>query len=391
MRAWLPALLSLGGCDPALPAQRAQCPGWLATDALRPPEPARALAVGSNYGDGALFALDARLGRSERLAVPVTGDAVLRTVGSALVVLNRAQGAGDNLDFFDLRGALPRRLCQVPVITEEERRAGGASQPYGNAHDLLVVDGRRAYIARWNLPSLAVLDLGTGAIVRTVDLSPWRGRARLPNPDALALVGDEVWVTLERLDDPAHPTQPGLIVRVDPRTDTVMGALTLPHANPLGPLWLSPDGREVRVATLGDYARADDGGVVAVERATGRARTLLSEGAVGGNIDGFVPLPGDRALLRVSGARRAGSALERNRVVAVDLGRAVVEGVWLSSDTWSPALPVVLGDTVLLPDPGGEDFEGAGVRLRDLQGRPLREGVLPLGAGMRPYDLRLAP
>jgi hypothetical protein len=347
--------------------------------------------VGSNYGDGALFAVDLTRGRSERLAVPVTGDAILRTVGSTLAVLNRAQGAGDNLDFFDLRGAVPRRLCQVPVITEDERRAGGAAQPYGNAHDLLAVDARRAYLARWNLPSLAVLDLATGTFTHTIDLSPWRGSARMPNPDALARVGTEVWVTLERLDDPLHPTQRGLIVRIDPSTDAVVGTLELPHPNPLGPMHLSPDGREVRVATLGDYARTDDGGVEAVTVATLAVRTILSETRVDGNIDGFSPLPGDRALLRVSGAQRAGRELEGNRVVAVNLGTASVEGVWLTSEVWSPALPVALGAVVLVPTPGSATFEGAGLSVRDLQGLPLRQNVLPLGPGLRPYDLRLVP
>jgi DNA-binding beta-propeller fold protein YncE len=94
-------------------------------------------------------------------------------------------------------------------------RAGGAQPKYAGDRPfglLLSPDGRRLLVSHLRSSDLAVLDLPSGQIERSVHLAP-AGAAT--EPVALARDGDQLWVALR----PRQPsTQPGALRRLDATT-----------------------------------------------------------------------------------------------------------------------------------------------------------------------------
>jgi hypothetical protein len=354
----------------------------------------RVLAVGSNYNSGhAVFIRPDDLTSEpapRALLDTLTGDSIARVMGSTLAVLNRSSTMGDNVTFFDLRGGAPRYSCQLGLVTTDELAASGR-RPYANAHDVIAIDPHRLYVARWNLPSLAVIDLTRNGVTATLDLSRFRGTAPLPYPESFARVNGEVWVTLQRLDDLRAPTQPGLIVRIDPTTGTVRDTIPLPHANPVGTMQRRPRADELWVSTVGSFTVEGDGGLVRIGTDGTVLGVALDERAVGGNIDSFAFLDADRVVVRVTGLLDAMNNVRETRFVMFNV-RTRESSTWYTSATWSPAPPLVLNGKVFLGDPGnGIERQGAGVRVLGLTGERLRASNITTGPGMWPYDLAVVP
>lgn len=387
--ALLAALQTACNADPTTLGDGCQGLSLTATDPRATLPPTRVIVLTSDYQSGSAVSIDLATLRAQPLDLLVTGDTIGRVFGRTLALLNRSAAVADNVRFYDLSGASPGRVCERSLLAASELRAG-AARPYVNAHDLLAIDAHRAYVTRWNLPSLAVFDLDLARVTATIDLSPFRGSADLPHADALTRVGSEVWVTLQRLNDLSRPTQRGLIVRLNPSDHRMLGTVELPHANPTGRLVPAPDGRRWWVVTLGDYHRADDGGIEEIDPDTLSVRTRLDERAVGGNIDGMTVLHDTTVLLRVSDARDGDSGLSGNRLVELDLAAPERTLEWQRSALWSPAVSLSLGGRVFVPVPGDERFGGTGVDVWRGQNDPLTPRIT-LGARMRPYDLVAAP
>lgn len=391
-RAAIPMILVACGGTAAAPGDdlAARCSTLVGPGLTAELPAARVLALGSNYQSGAAWAIDPNSLQRNALALGVAGDSIARVAGHALLVLNRAPGTGDNVALFDLRAQPPRYVAQVPLVSAAERASG---QRAANAHDAVAVDDHRLYVTRYDLPSLAVLDLRTCAVTTTIDLSAHQGAARLPHMDALVRVGHEVWVTLQRLDDAAAPTQRGLIVRVDTRTDRVVGTVELPRANPVTPWrWMTP-GRTLLVGTVGSYRTVGDGAVERVDVVDGApvvGDALVREDDLDGNLDDVTVLSPTALALKVPARRETGADIAATRVLRWDLtARRARELV--RSGSWNPSPLHVQGDRLYVGDSGDADTgEGAGVRVFDLAGEPVGPAI-SVGAGLWPYDLRALP
>ncbi|MEZ4394354.1 MAG: hypothetical protein R3A48_25050 [Polyangiales bacterium] len=353
--------------------------------------PTRVLALGSNYQSGSAWEIDPNSLQRSAMALGVAGDSVVRVAGHALVVLNRAVGTGDNLSLFDLRARPPRYVAQVAAVSAEERARGVRA---ANAHDVVAVDDHRLYVTRYDLPSLAVLDLRSCAVSATVDLSPYQGAAPRPHMDAMVRVGHEVWVSLQRLDDPAAPTQRGLIVRVDTRDDRVVGTLELPRANPVTPWRWELPGRTLLLGTVGSYRVVGDGAVERVEVVDGAPALrdpAVREEDLGGNIDDVAVLGPNALALKVPARRDTGADIAATRVLRWDLSTREAREL-VRSGSWNPSPLHVQGGRLYVGDSGDADTgAGAGVRVFDLAGEPVAGGSISVGAGLWPYDLRALP
>jgi hypothetical protein len=114
------------------------------------------------------------------------------------------------------RGAFARTSCY------DCHRPGGAQPKYAGDRPfalLLSADGARLLVSHLRSSNLVLLDLGSGAIARTVQLAP-SGSAT--EPVALARVGDEIWVALR---PPQPSTRPGALRRLDAATLAPLGEL----------------------------------------------------------------------------------------------------------------------------------------------------------------------
>lgn len=389
-----PALLALlffaSGCgDVQAPQGAAACRAFTDGALLRGAAPTELVVVGVSprFEGGSLQALSLATLAWRALPVEVTGDTVVRPLGDALALLNRAPGNQDNLTLYGPRSAARPSVCQVPLVTDAEAAAGATT--FVNPHDVLSVDAATLYVTRHNLSSLAVVDVASGRTTRTIDLAPYAAPAAGAFPEALARVDREVWVTLGRHDNRADPTAPGAVARIDPTTHRVVATVALAHPNPYGPIVASPDGRARWITTFGSYNVVGDGAVEAVDVTTGRLLDpVVTEDEVRGNIDALAVLDARRVVLRVSAERQGSGALDDLRVVVFD--RVTREATtWLRMASWGAAAPVVVGARVFVGDPGSGAFrEGAGLRVYDLDGGALRATPLGMGAGLMPYDAR---
>ena len=392
MRRWRrlgAAVALLGGCGDA-PSSDRPLGGLPQRSLVATTAPSRVLTIGSNYLSGTAWSVT-RDGSTRALPLGATGDSVVRPLGEVIAVLNRDVGQADNLTLLEERGG------RVALVSQIELRQ--ADEPRGaiNAHDVIALDAGTLLVARYERASLAVVDVARGEVVRTVDLSAYRGLARLPDVDALYRRGGRVYVMLQRLDGGrVHPTQRGLLVQLDARSLAVTATLELPLVDPVGALVPVRDG-VVRVAAIGDYGVVGDGGVVEIDlrgeapvaQVVVRDDDLPAE--LRGNIDGVAVIDEDVMVLKVVGERREGHDIDVTRVVRFDR-RTGATRVLLQRGVWSGAVPVVLGDTVFVGDPGaGAGFAGAGVRRFDLAGEARGPEAAAVGVEMFPYDLRCAP
>lgn len=376
------------GCGDATPPSRA--PGMPQRSLVATTAPSRVLAIGSNYISGSAWAVT-RDGSTRALPLGATADSVVRPLGEVIAVLNRDPSQADNLTLLEERSTGVALVSQVDLRLPSERAAYRSTNP----HDVIALDARTLLVARYNVPSLAVVDVERAEVVRTVDLAPYQGRARLPNPDALCRVGERLYVTLQRLDDVVRPTQRAMLVQLDARTLSVTASIELPLVNPIGTMVMVREG-VARLAMIGSYEVVGDGGVLELDLRgeTPVARVLLRDdelpAAVRGNIDGLAVIDDDVMVLKVVGQRRPGMDIDVTRVVRYDRRTQAVR-VLVQRGVWSGAVPVVLGDTVFVGDPGeGAGHSGAGVRRFDLAGEARGEAA-GVGVEMFPYDLQRAP
>ncbi|MEI8256230.1 MAG: hypothetical protein WCJ30_11220, partial [Deltaproteobacteria bacterium] len=206
------ALAGLYGC-PARPQSDAGVDNGANASCALPGS--RRLVISTNtqrYESGQLSIMGLATGCVRDDIAPVSSDAVLAFHDELLVVMNFG-GTEDNVTIFDVSAPVPRLVCQGAATTDSEITAG-------NPRGYVSVGAHRGYIARFGQASLAILDVPSCAITGTIDLSPFRGIAPLPDPRPITRVGDEVWVALERLSpDLANTAQVGAIVRIDPSHD----------------------------------------------------------------------------------------------------------------------------------------------------------------------------
>ncbi|MDB4929806.1 MAG: hypothetical protein JWM10_2290 [Myxococcaceae bacterium] len=378
---------ALVGCADAPPAPPSA--GLPQRSLVAATAPTRVLAIGSNYLSGTAWSVAAD-GSSRPLPLGATGDTVVRPLGEVIAVLHRDPAQADNLTLLEERDG------RVALVSQVDLRA--AAEPRGevNAHDVVALDARTLLVARYQRDALAVVDVARAEVTRTVDLAPYRGAAPRPHADALYRHGDRVYVTLQRLDDTYSPTQRGLVVQLDARTLAVTATLELPFADPIGAMVPVRDG-VVRIAMIGWYSRVGDGGVVELDlRGDAPVATVVLRdddlpAAVRGNIDGLAVVDDDVMVLKVVGERREGRDIDVTRIVRYDR-RSGAARVLMQRGVWSGAVPVVLGDTVYVGDPGeGAGHAGAGIRRYDLAGEARGGTAAAVGVEMFPYDLRAAP
>jgi hypothetical protein len=347
--------------------------------------------VSSEYTSGRVRRLALENMAVDVLPIEATGDTVLRSMGGAVALLHRAVGDQDNLTLFHPQ---THSMCQFSLVTDEELRASRGVRPWVNPHDALAVTATKIYVTRYMMHAIAVIDVTQRAITHTIDLTPYQGLAPRPYPDALARVGNEIWATLERDEsvDRMHPTQRGLVLRIDPERDRVVGTIELTHANPFGPLHRSPDGSQRWVVTMGSYNVVGDGGVDVMDVATGRVlEPLITETEVDGNIDALAVYDARRVVLRVSGQRAGTNALGNVRVVLFDLNTRGATTLATFSQ-WAPAAPIVLSGVIYVADPGeGNRFVGAGIRRFNGDGMALDRAPIAVDPGRLPYDLSVLP
>jgi len=184
----------------------------------------------------------------------LSGDVVLplepMTTGELVLIDRYPNGVITWVD-----GATARVRAQLNVNT-------GFS---ANAHDYLQVSPTKAYVSRYYSnrnagrepfdagSDLLILDPTQPAVVGRIDLSGEGGSFRA-NPDRMRRVGSDVVVTLGRLDAAFTSAGDGLLVGIDPATDSVAWNASLPGLSNCSGLALSPSGVLLAVTCSGVFS-----------------------------------------------------------------------------------------------------------------------------------------
>jgi hypothetical protein len=156
------------------------------------------------------------------------------------------------------------------VLTWVEPETGTVIQqlPVGtgfgaNPHDYLELAANKAYVSRYESNpkpgqepldaggDLLIIDPQANAITGRVELAATPDGDFLPRADHLLLVGDSVWVSLQRFDADFKTAGDARLVGVDPVSDAITWSLDLPGIASCGGVARSPSGKVVALACSG--------------------------------------------------------------------------------------------------------------------------------------------
>jgi hypothetical protein len=207
-------------------------------------------------------------------------DAVARGFGGLVYLVNRFNA--DNIQALD-----PTR----DFVTTMQCSVGNGANP----HDIAFASATKAYVTRFNEKELYIVDPSVGfdcdrSLLGSIDLSPWADADGFPEMDQMALIGDRLYVSLQRLDRSnfLRPAETGAIVVIDTLTDTVIEEIPLTGENPFAQTkgLVVRDGAII-ISESGSFG-VNDGGIERVDLASGEAEGFfITEAELGGDLTDF--------------------------------------------------------------------------------------------------------
>lgn len=345
---------------------------------VKAPEPgvARAIVTTTDFSTGALATVT--LDGAHVVDAPVASihsDAVVRVFDGLVYVVNRF--LGDNIQILDPNDgfALVRQFS-----------VGNGSDP----HDILVVSPDKAYVTRYNRTELWVVDPSQGEVIDTIDLSSLADADGTPEMDQLALVGERLFVTVQRMDTGGFPwvtTDASYVVVIDTESDSFVDAdavaagvqpVTLAHKNPYSTLQTDVASGNLYVACVGDWG-VIDGGIEWVDSgALASAGTILTGADVGGDITDVEIVSAERGYLIVTDAAFATS------LIAFDPRTgAVVDTVYAPGTFTLPDVELAPGGDLFLADRAPT---APGLRVYDAATGVAKTSA-PIDVGLPPFAI----
>jgi len=337
----------------------------------------RAVVVTTDFETGLLATVGvARPHRVGHPGTPIHADAVVRVEDGRVYVVNRF--LGDNLQVLDPQRGM-RTLLQC------------STGPGSNPHDVAVVAPDKAYVTRYDRAELWIVDPSAtscaGFLRGAIDLAPWGDADGLPEMDQMALVGDQLFVSLERLDRNRQfaPAGRSVLVVIDTTADQVTGEIELSGANAFAEtagIARDPSTGDLLVAEAGNIYQVGDGGIERVDPVARAARGFfVSEDDLGGSVTDFVVVSGTKGYAIVL------DAALRNLLVAFDPSRQQPSRRLLSRTEFLPDIALAPDGMLWLAD---RTLAAPGIRIfstsddREVTMRPIDVGLPPFALGFVP-------
>jgi len=342
----------------------------------------RALVVtaAADFATGGLAEIDLRDFHLVRHLLGVTtGDSVVRTSVGGSFVLNRF--GANNVQRIDPDAAL-KTLSQCSTASVGT-----------NPHDMAAVSATKAYVSLYDSPYLAVVDPSadgrcSGFVRGKIDLSSLADGDGIPEMDQLAVVGNDVFVSLQRLDRNRFflPAASGLLAIVDTRRDELVGTVELAIANPFAEtkgLSFDPHSGMLYVGGPGTlFSDLADGGIERIDPSIPASSGILVDGAaLGGDLTDFVVVGSARAYAIVADARFVAS------IVEVDLGAGTVVDTLMTSPFQLSDMEVTEDGILCVADRHPFD---PGLRCFDIASNSELTSA-PIYPGLSPFNLVFLP
>lgn len=235
----------------------------------------------TDYSTGSLSAvdLDTRVVTPD-VAPGICSDARLRWYGGLLYVVNRF-GCDNILVLDPAHGfAFVRQFS-----------TGNGSNP----SDIVFVSPTKAYVPRYDMADLLIVNPATGASLGVIAFTPFNDDDGYPEMDHAIRVGDRVFVSVQRLDRNAgfQPVRDAMVAVIDATADTLVDVnpgtpgvqgIVLAARNPVTAFALDPASGRLLVGCVNTYG-ALDGGIEWVNPQTLASDGLaITEAALGGNV-----------------------------------------------------------------------------------------------------------
>jgi hypothetical protein len=341
------------------------------TMASTPATLAFVIATDFQTGSFALVSVDER-----RVVFPagprrqVNADAVARSFGDRVYVVNRFGFSGDNVQRLD-----PRR----DFSTDFQCSTGAGTNP----HDIAFAGPTKAYVTLYETTRLLIVNPSVAAdcagfVVGSIDLAQFADRDGIPEMDQLAIVEGRLYVTLQRLDRDNFfaPAGRGLVVIVDTAIDQVTGTIELTGENPFAVRTAAEDDA-IFISQVGNFT-VHDGGIERVDLESETAEGfVISEADVGGDITDFVLTSEELGYAVIGGSDF------RNSLVGFDLvGRTIIRTL-ISGGDFISNIELTGGSELLASD---RSVTRPGLRIfRADDGVELT--VAPLDVGLAPFGI----
>lgn len=262
----------------------------------------------------------------------IHGDSVVRVPSGIPVVVNRE--GSHSLQLLDIG------LPSLPTI----KSCSVSDGFYSNPQDVLLFSAQKGYVTPYKGMELFVIDpevlsdpavdpACSSLITGRIDLSQFDDDG-IPQMDQMVVVGTDLFVTLQLLEDSLDlpPKQNGVIAVIDTTTDTLKGSIPLSFENPFAATKGLPYDEFQKLIFAGGPGNTgitgdalDDGAIEAVDPATMQSAGVLLTGAdIHANIFDFVIAGTDRAFAIIADKFS-------NSVVDIDLKKRSIRQVLLSS------------------------------------------------------------
>lgn len=217
---------------------------------------------------------------------PTISDLTLAANGPYFYVIERYQA--DNVSKYQI-DAPSTRLWQCSTL--------GAGETSSNPHDLVFVSSSKAYLTRYGTAKLWIVNPSAADCasfkIGEIDLSAFADADGIPEMDKGVIVGNKLFITLQRLDSTWVP-QNGYLAVIDVNTDTVINpgianpdnvpGIPLNAKNPSTIQYL-PNNGQLYVQCAGNFFPQEfTGGIVKVDPTTYATTLVLDDSATYGNV-----------------------------------------------------------------------------------------------------------
>lgn len=257
------------------------------------------------------------------------------------------------------------------------------STTQSNPHDMAFASTSKAYITRYGLDTLLIVNPETGQQLGTIDLSTFADSDGIPEMDQMVLVDGLLYVTLQRLNrnNFFSAENDSFVVVIDTSTDQVIDPnastteIVLSGRNPFDISYLASTDR-IYVSNVGTFSTADDfGGIEVIDPNTGLSDgILMTDNDFGGPLGTIAILDETRAYITVF------NLLFNNFVVPFDLSTQQISPALTNIGTgFIPSLAFDNTKKLYIAD---RDTTNPGVQVFDTTTNEKLEG--PIDTGLPP-------
>jgi hypothetical protein len=238
----------------------------------------------TDFSTGSTTSLDPGTKAAALNVEAIHSDAVLRASGVDGLVYVVGRAGGDHIQILD--------PCDG-FNTVDQFSTGNGSNP----HDIVFVSPTRAYVSRYDMTSVLIMNPQTGASLGTIELASFADADGIPEMDQMFLTGPYLCVLLQRLDRNNFyaPAGTSYLAVIDPTTDTVVDMnpgtggvqpATLLRTNPYSEVNTTIlQGTSIAYFSSAAFFGVQDGGVLGVDLADVTSQSIiLTESAAGGDI-----------------------------------------------------------------------------------------------------------